>query len=76
MSVPIVGFHNSVRDTLVSFGKLRELTTDETLGRENGVFSVGHGLTLGGLTNETFPILRESNHRRSGACAFRVFEDG
>ena len=75
MGVAIVGFHDLVGDALVGIGEFGKLTSDKALGGEDGVFCVRDGLALGGLTDETFSVLRKSNNRRSGACTFRVFED-
>jgi NAD-specific glutamate dehydrogenase len=39
-----------------------ELATDETLRREESVFWVDNGLTLGSYTNQAFTILGNSNN--------------
>jgi hypothetical protein len=42
--------------------RIGELTTDETLGGEEGVLGVDNGLTLGRDTNETLTVRSESDN--------------
>ena len=47
---------------------------DQSLDGEQGLFRVGDGLTLGGLTDQSFVAVGEGNHRWGRACAFGVFD--
>src|SRR5262249_55271743 len=48
---------------------------DQALHCEEGTLGVGHGLALGGLADQPLAIIAESDDRRRGAHAFRVFDD-
>ena len=74
--VAIRGGHDLVGHALVGFGQLGELATDQTLGGEDRVLGIGHGLALGGLADEAFAALGEGDDRWGGACTFRVFKHG
>ena len=49
-------------------------TPDEALDRKQGGFGVGHGLTLGGLSDEAFAAVAESDHRRCRTHTFRILD--
>ena len=46
------------------------------LMEKTGVFGVGDGLALGNLADQPLAALGEANHRRSGAGALLVGDDG
>jgi hypothetical protein len=51
-----------------------ELTTDQTLDREQRVFRVGHGLAFCRGADQDFTIFLVSNDRWRRTCAFGVFD--
>ena len=75
VGVAIGGGDDLVGHALVGIGELRELAADEALGREDGVFRVGDGLAFCGLADETFAVLGECDHGRSGAGTPGVFKN-
>jgi hypothetical protein len=54
--------------------RVGELTSDKTLGGEEGVLGVDNGLTLGSDTDETLTVLGESNDGRSGTGTWNMLE--
>ena len=50
--------------------------THFTLDGDHGAVGVGDGLTLCDLAHQTFAVLGESNHRRCGARAFGIRDNG
>ena len=52
-----------------------ELTTDQTLDREDGVGRVGHSLAFGRSANQDFAILHVSHDGRGRATAFGIFDN-
>ena len=63
-----------VGDAFVLIFEFVELAPHEALDREDGVGRVGHGLALGGLADEAFAVLGESDDGRRGARALTVFQ--
>ncbi len=61
MRITIFSLYDIVRDPTVLVGKFLKLTSNQTLGRKHRVFSIGDGLTLGGLTDKTLPVFCKSN---------------
>ena len=55
--------HSPVSRVRLDLG-VAELTTNETLEREDGVRRVDDGLPLGGETDEALTVLRERDDRR------------
>lgn len=48
---------------------------DLPLGGEEGVFRVDNGLSLGGLTDQSFAVLGERHNGRGRSTTFRVFNN-
>ncbi len=48
---------------------------DQALDGEEGALGVGHGLPLGGLTDEPLAVVREGDDGRGRPRAFGVFDD-
>ena len=58
------------------FGHVAVLAAHEALDREHGVLGVGDGLTPGDAAYQALAALRERDHRRRGATALTVRDDG
>ena len=50
--------------------------THEALDAEYRIFRIGDGLTLGGVTHLTLAVVGECDHRRGGALAFVIDDNG
>ncbi|SVK47015.1 NAD-specific glutamate dehydrogenase [Acinetobacter baumannii] len=74
--VAVVGFDDFVRhDRFVALRFfILEAAADQALDGEQGVFRVGHCLTLSRLANQSFTVLGICDNRRSGAVALGVFQ--
>ena len=74
--VAVAAVYNCVGDELLVFFDFSVgcATTDKTLNSEYGVVRVGDGLAFCRLTNKAL-VFGETDDRRSGACAFSVFDD-
>ena len=75
--IAIIGFSDFVGHHLDVFlnDVVFEATADQTLDGVKGVFRVGHGLALGGLTYQGFAVVGVGNDGRRGTTAFGVFND-
>ena len=57
------------------FRHFLELSSHEAFDREDGVFGIGDGLTLGHLSDEALPALGERDDRGGQTAALRVNDD-
>ena len=67
------GGHSPVSRVRLDLG-VAELTTNETLEREDGVRRVDDGLPLGGETDEALTVLRERDDRRCCPRTLSIFD--
>src|SRR6056297_1210400 len=74
--VAIAAIDDGERHVLLVLGQIDVVhtATDQALDAEDGVFRVGHGLTLGRLADETF-VFGEGHDRWRRTGAFGVFDD-
>lgn len=70
--VAVVVSDDSVRDLLGLFVDLRHFPSDEPLNREEGVFGVDDGLTLGNLADESVAVFGVGDDGGGGALALGV----
>jgi hypothetical protein len=61
-----------VGDLLHLIGHLAQTASHEPLDGEDGLLRVGHGLALGHLSHEPFPVLGKRHHRWGGPTTFGV----
>ena len=75
MSVAVGSFSDFVGDQFTLSADFCKFAAHQTFDGKDGVFGVGHSLTFGGLTDQTFTAFGESDDGRGGAVAFCVGDD-
>ena len=73
--IPVGSLHHLVGDELHFLLHFLVAPPHEALDREDGVFGVGDGLTLGDLAHQHLAFLRKRDHRRREAAAFLIGDD-
>ena len=67
---------NLLRSPLLAVDFDRPVSAHMALDGADGAVNIGDSLALGDFADQDFTGLAEGDHRRGGACAFRVLDNG